>query len=767
MNQPFQGSDRELDLRTRRIDLAHEADIELGPVIVRPSLRQIAGPDGETMLEPKVMLVLVALATPFGAILSRDDLIERCWEGRVVGDTSINRVISLLRGALKTVAAGAICVENVPKVGYRLIEGQSEPCDRSHPAASAAPTTRTESVPWYRKRMVAPVIAALLLLVGALGLGAYWQAQPAASPERLRIAMLPLDLGAGVDPLYGTGLETELRSQFARVGLIEVTSGDSASHLIAKGLSPMEVGRKLKADYVWSGALDVEAERVILSARLLDVAEGQEVWDEQLASAPGAARFLPARLARAVADALGRPVAESTLAGNVSNEDFSLYLTAMGLIKTRGTDQLFAARDIMEQVTQRSPDFAAGWAGLAKSYYLLPEGPGDTFEETALEHAKYALRLDPDSVDALKIAGMMSEDASEQLDYLRRAVELDPGDVEAWFWLGLRQRMFQLEADSFLESSLRMIELDPLWPASWQASDHAAEFGRLDLARVIENEIGAAAVTPAHERLAQARAARLEGDLSTYVEQVQNLNASLTATQRRFSVNTHMGMIGLLLGVELPGKEDYSDKPEMVLLSEIYRSELPSLAALETFAGEDGDIWALTKLIGPALPLFVQEGRTDELLAAYDARFGDHDAYLAYARADGREAFVIPQLSPTLAWALREAGRDSEAQAHIESAERQLARWDGKGLDWIVPLLWEINLAAVKGERDRAAALVSRLPDFAWPYSAVHPEEASLLLLSDNPMMGAIQDDPRVREVLDPIIANVQRERGQVLALSL
>jgi tetratricopeptide (TPR) repeat protein len=70
--------------------------------------------------------VLVALARADGGILSRDDLTRRCWEGRVVGEDAINRVISRLRRAADTIGQGGFRIETITKVGYRLIcEGQS------------------------------------------------------------------------------------------------------------------------------------------------------------------------------------------------------------------------------------------------------------------------------------------------------------------------------------------------------------------------------------------------------------------------------------------------------------------------------------------------------------------------------------------------------------------------------------------------------------------------------------------------------------------
>jgi DNA-binding winged helix-turn-helix (wHTH) protein len=110
-----------------RIDLAHQSIFRLGALEVRPALRQLARDDGsEEVLEPRVMQVLVALARAEGAIVSRDDLTRSCWEGRVVGEDAINRVVSRLRRAAEGIGQGSFRIETITKVGYRLLrEGQA------------------------------------------------------------------------------------------------------------------------------------------------------------------------------------------------------------------------------------------------------------------------------------------------------------------------------------------------------------------------------------------------------------------------------------------------------------------------------------------------------------------------------------------------------------------------------------------------------------------------------------------------------------------
>jgi len=105
-----------------RIDLGEAHELRLGAVLVQPSLRTLRRADGSgQIIEPRVMQVLVALAEAEGAIVTRDALTRRCWEGRIVGEDAINRVISRLRRSAEEFCGGAFRIETVNKVGYRLV----------------------------------------------------------------------------------------------------------------------------------------------------------------------------------------------------------------------------------------------------------------------------------------------------------------------------------------------------------------------------------------------------------------------------------------------------------------------------------------------------------------------------------------------------------------------------------------------------------------------------------------------------------------------
>lgn len=115
--------------------LAAEPSFRLGSLGVRPSTREVISADASDVLEPRVMQVLVALARRRGQVLSRSDLIDACWGGRVVGDDAINRCIQAIRRLAQV--RGGFSVLTVPRVGYRLDELGAR---NAEPAGEAART---------------------------------------------------------------------------------------------------------------------------------------------------------------------------------------------------------------------------------------------------------------------------------------------------------------------------------------------------------------------------------------------------------------------------------------------------------------------------------------------------------------------------------------------------------------------------------------------------------------------------------------------------
>lgn len=159
------------------IDLAKCASFRLGGVDVRPSFRQLVRTqDGqEEIVEPRIMQVLVTLAEAQGEIVTREDLIRRCWEGRIVGEDAINRAVSRVRRLPEGIAKGSFHIETLNKVGYRLlIDGAPRKPSISEADRPAAPVQ-------VGRRHLLVIGAATATVAGA---GAWWALRDRGSAYR-------------------------------------------------------------------------------------------------------------------------------------------------------------------------------------------------------------------------------------------------------------------------------------------------------------------------------------------------------------------------------------------------------------------------------------------------------------------------------------------------------------------------------------------------------------------------------------------------------
>ena len=172
MEQSNSGSDR-------LINLAHVPPFRLGEVEVHPAIRQLIRGETSETLEPRVMQVLVALAQAKGAVLTRDELTERCWGGRIVGENAINRVISRIRQVASDFGLDSFQLETITKVGYRMIVARTEPAKAPSPIGSEPEAAeKPKSIEGRLDRRAA--IAVGLAVSGLGGAGLYFWRRPEA-----------------------------------------------------------------------------------------------------------------------------------------------------------------------------------------------------------------------------------------------------------------------------------------------------------------------------------------------------------------------------------------------------------------------------------------------------------------------------------------------------------------------------------------------------------------------------------------------------------
>ena len=93
----------------------------IGAWRVEPRLGRLSSEAVEHIVEPKVMDVLVHLATRPGEVVSTEELVASVWRGRPMGDNPVHRCVSILRRALGDDAQRPRYIDTIPKRGYRVV----------------------------------------------------------------------------------------------------------------------------------------------------------------------------------------------------------------------------------------------------------------------------------------------------------------------------------------------------------------------------------------------------------------------------------------------------------------------------------------------------------------------------------------------------------------------------------------------------------------------------------------------------------------------
>lgn len=269
------GGDSNADRSRTEIDLALASDFALGSLKAQPSTLQISFGLVSRTIEPRVMQALVLLAAERGTVVSRDELVERCWGGLAVSDDAINRCIAKLRRLGSE--SGDFEIETIPRVGYRLRE-----------AGSDANTRRIHD---SKRSLTIAALAVAVAVALAVVLVLRLHGTDAARPK---LAVLPFtSLNSGPEgQQYGDSIATGVSGALVAVG----------AELLTPPQATTESARKTGASFLVSGTVRREADSIHVTARIDSTREGERLLSRDFDIPANQADVAPDRVAAWVAD---------------------------------------------------------------------------------------------------------------------------------------------------------------------------------------------------------------------------------------------------------------------------------------------------------------------------------------------------------------------------------------------------------------------------------------------------------------------------------
>lgn len=441
------------------IDLARAAAFALGPLKVHPSTLEVANGKRRDTLEPRIMQVLVALAQRRGEVVSREDLITQCWDGRSVGDDAINRCIGRLRRLAE--AEGGFVIETIPRVGYRLKEigGPDAAPVEEKPAPVVMPPAKAKA--WWRRWWV---VAAVIVLIAAVTSAQLWFSRP--TPLN-RVAVLPLQpLGGGDNVrVFGAALAEQIVGVLNENQVQAVAQNEIAN---LRGPGRDDAARKLGVDFILDGTAQYTPQGVRVIIHLDRASSHATLWTETFERSD--AKADPAGLQSEVAARVVDEIKAALQAGQLRDDAaVAAYLKAKEFAREGGRAAALLRRDQMRIVVAHAPDFSLGRSGLAWSTAALiqfaepPEVPG--LRDDARREALKALELDPRNGETyLALAALAPvRDYAEQERQYRNGLAVQPDEPTLNSTLAALLEHVGRNADA-LPLYERAAQLDPLSP---------------------------------------------------------------------------------------------------------------------------------------------------------------------------------------------------------------------------------------------------------------------------------------------------------------
>src|SRR6266487_2858272 len=326
------------------------------------------------------------------------------------------------------------------------------------------------------------VIVGAALSVGLFFVGRYTSRNTASTtatelPAK-SIAVLPFD-NLSRDPdnaFFAEGVQDEILTRLAKVADLKVIARTSTQRFKSAPENLPDIAKQLGVANILEGSVQKANDQVRVNVQLINALTSAHLWADTYDRKLTDIFAVESDIAKTIADTLQAKLtgSEKQMMVSQSTNDtaaYELYHKGRSLWERRSGDNIPKAIAFYEQAIARDPNYALAYAGLAKSYILLPFFTGaDRFDAyaKAKDAALKALRLDSNLAEAHAALGKVlffSEiDLAGAMREYKRAIELEPNDATAHHWFGNDTLAALGQFEEAIAEGKRSVELDPLSP---------------------------------------------------------------------------------------------------------------------------------------------------------------------------------------------------------------------------------------------------------------------------------------------------------------
>ncbi len=291
------------------------------------------------------------------------------------------------------------------------------------------------------------------------------------------IAVLPfVNVSSDLENEYFTdGITEEILNALVKFDDLKVTARTSSFVFKGKHEDVREIGRTLSVGAVLEGSVRKAGNRLRITAQLIDTADGYHLFSnsydrvlEDIFAVQDEIAHTIARELRVLLPVAGAQTPTTVRKPTESTEAYSRYLRGLHCWNQWTPNTTQEALRHFRDALALDPDFALAHTGVARCYvHLGAQGrlPSQEAYPAAHEAAQRAIELDPEIAMGHVSLGLVrlfyDWDLAAARNCLERAIEMNPGSVEARHWAG-HCYMASGHFDEFLETAQVAASLDPL-----------------------------------------------------------------------------------------------------------------------------------------------------------------------------------------------------------------------------------------------------------------------------------------------------------------
>ena len=392
-------------------------------------------------VEPQVFALLSILIESRSRVVTKDELIEKVWNGRIVSDSAISSRVKSARQSIGDDGRAQTLIRTVHGIGFSFVG-----------AVAAFPA------------------------VSFVGAGSSATEEPVRTSQP-SIAVIPFDLVGATEPGFpiADALPHDLITDLSRLRWLSVIARGSSFRFRGSDVNLDEVRNQLGVQYCLTGTVEISGKSMSVSVELNETRNRRVVWGDRYRGNIDSVHEIRDQIVKAVTSAVEVRIpsneAQRALLGSPENLDaWAVYHLGIHHMYRFNKSDNEVATGFFKRAIAMEPGFARAYAGLSfthfQSSFLRYEDQADA-PGLAQHYASQCLErdpLDPFGNFTMGRAHWLRGDLEASVPWLERATALNPNYAQAKYSTGWAQALLGNAETSQADISAALVlsPLDPL-----------------------------------------------------------------------------------------------------------------------------------------------------------------------------------------------------------------------------------------------------------------------------------------------------------------